>query len=217
MNNGTSRFSILRGNGQGGLAASETYLVGSNTGSGAGGYASLAIDAGDINGDGFLDIVTSDFGNASWTLYLNQGDGTYGNRSTLRTTEAGSDATFHDRDKDGDLDITGIDELDDLIKLFETVGTPTHVNPHRIAAPSLRHFRYDPGSKSFRFDLAAPGSMNVALLASDGRVVRALPPATFGAGWGLYSLSQRQLPTGVHFFRVTVNNQSIEDRLVWVK
>jgi hypothetical protein len=217
VNNGISSFSLHRGNGQGSLGAAESYLVGSNSGSGAGGYASLAIDGGDINGDGYADIVTSDFGNASWTLYLNDGAGKFGNRRTLRTTRAGSDATFHDRDRDGDLDITGIDEIDDLIKLFDNVGTPINVNPQRFAAPGFRSFRFDPISKSFLFDLSAPAKMRVSILATDGRTLKILPSRNYGSGRNAYALPTRQMAPGVHFYRVNVNNQSFEDRLVWLK
>ena len=43
-------------------------------------------------------------------------------RRTLAATKAGSCAILHDRDRDGDLDITGVDEKDDKILLWENPG-----------------------------------------------------------------------------------------------
>jgi hypothetical protein len=40
----------------------------------------------------------------------------------LKASSAGSCAILHDRDNDGDLDITGVDEIDDFIFLYENVG-----------------------------------------------------------------------------------------------
>ena len=59
---------------------------------------------------------------ADFTLFENFGDGTFGNPRTLKASSAGSCAILHDRDNDGDLDITGVDEIDDFIFLYENVG-----------------------------------------------------------------------------------------------
>lgn len=66
-----------------------------------------------------LDAITSNISGKNFTLYENLGDGSFGNPRTLAASGAGSCAIIHDRDNDGDLDITGVDEIDDLIVLFE--------------------------------------------------------------------------------------------------
>jgi len=81
---------ILLGDGKGGLGTVTAYPVGSNP---------LAVDVGDIDGDGTLISPR-----------------------TLPRSGSGSCAVIHDRDRDGDLDITGIDEKTDKIVLFENPG-----------------------------------------------------------------------------------------------
>jgi hypothetical protein len=78
----------------------------------------LSVDLGDVDGDLDLDIVTSNFSGANFTLYENDGTGVFINRNDLPSNQAGSCAVFHDRDNDGDMDMTGIDELQDLLILF---------------------------------------------------------------------------------------------------
>lgn len=83
----------------------------------------LSIDMGDIDGDGDLDVVTSNYSSADYTLYENDGTGVLINRRDLLASAAGSCSVFHDRDNDGDLDMTGVDEEDDLLILFENKKT----------------------------------------------------------------------------------------------
>ena len=89
----------------------------------------MAVDIGDVDGDGDLDAITSNISGKNLTLYENLGDGSFGNPRTLAASGAGSCAIIHDRDNDGDLDITGVDEIDDLIFLFE--NRPTGGRPRR--------------------------------------------------------------------------------------
>jgi len=58
------------------------------------------------------------FTGANFTLYENDGTEFFINRNDLPSIQAGSCAVFHDRDNDGDMDMTGIDELQDLLILF---------------------------------------------------------------------------------------------------
>ncbi len=105
-------LAILSGDGTGGLSAPQVQSTG--------GFP-LAVDVGDLDGDGDLDIVTSNFRSADFTVFQNDG-GAVSQFGTLPATAAGSCAILHDRDGDGDLDMTGIDELDDLVFLFVNPG-----------------------------------------------------------------------------------------------
>ena len=75
-------------------------------------------------GQGGCDVVTSEYRGRSFTVYENAGDGTLIRPRTLPADVAGSCAIIHDRDLDGDLDITGVDEIADKIFLFVNPGKP---------------------------------------------------------------------------------------------
>ena len=81
----------------------------------------LAIDLGDLDGDGDLDVISSNYNGGNFSLYENVGSGTFENLQTLDSEIAGSCAIFHDRNHDGRMDITGIDELADVLIFFENL------------------------------------------------------------------------------------------------
>jgi len=109
---GANVASIVMGDGAGGLLPATTYATGTFP---------IAIDLGDLNGDGLLDLAASSFG-ADFDLYRNLGNGLMGNHTTLSAVTAGSCTVLHDRDGDGDVDVTGIDELADRVYLFRQDG-----------------------------------------------------------------------------------------------
>jgi hypothetical protein len=116
-NSSGSSFSVVLCDSLGNLSSPTNYAVGSFP---------LSVDLGDVDGDLDLDIVTSNFTGGNFTLYENDGTGVFINRNDLPSNQAGSCAVFHDRDNDGDMDMTGIDELQDLLILF-TNGPVTDV------------------------------------------------------------------------------------------
>ena len=134
-NSYTDEAAVIFGDGQGNLSPPTLYPVV--------GFP-LDINLGDIDGDGDLDLVISSLGVAhdhddnrallfasltsvdedtgAWTIYENDGYGNFGNPRILYSANAASCATLHDRDRDGDLDLTGIDESDDYIYVFDNIG-----------------------------------------------------------------------------------------------
>jgi len=116
-NSSGSSFSVVLCDSVGNLSSPTNYSVGAFP---------LSVDLGDVDGDLDLDIVTSNFSGANFTLYENDGTGVFINRNDLPSNQAGSCAVFHDRDNDGDMDMTGIDEREDLLILF-TNGPVTDV------------------------------------------------------------------------------------------
>jgi VCBS repeat protein/Big-like domain-containing protein len=105
---GANQAGVVMGNGLGGLSAATTYMTGSFP---------IAIELGDLNGDESLDLGVSCFG-ADFDLYRNNGNGVFGNHTVLPAPTAGSCMTLHDRDGDGDIDVTAVDELADRVLLF---------------------------------------------------------------------------------------------------
>jgi hypothetical protein len=117
-NSSSSSFSVVLCDTTGNLSLPVNYTVG---------QFPISVDLGDVDGDLDLDIVTSNFTGANFTLYENDGTGVFINRNDLPSNQAGSCAVFHDRDNDGDMDMTGIDEMQDLLILF-TNNPATEVN-----------------------------------------------------------------------------------------
>jgi FG-GAP-like repeat/Bacterial Ig-like domain len=73
-----------------------------------------AIDFGDLDGDGDLDVVVSSF-TGLWALYRNDGTGHLTLESTVTPTSASSCAVLLDIDNDRDLDLVLIDENADQL------------------------------------------------------------------------------------------------------
>ncbi len=117
-NSSNSSFSVVLCDSTGNLSLPVNYTVG---------QFPISVDLGDVDGDLDLDIVTSNFTGNNFSLYENDGTGVFINRNDLPSNLAGSCAVFHDRDNDGDMDMTGIDERQDLLILF-TNNPVTDVN-----------------------------------------------------------------------------------------
>lgn len=120
-NSSGDNVAIVRGNGAGGLLPATHVNVGSFP---------LAIDAGDLDGDGAHDLVASNYASGNFTVLWNNGSGSFGSPLTLNAPRAGSCALLVDYDRDGDLDVIGVDEVDDRALLFrQTNAPPPNVQP----------------------------------------------------------------------------------------
>ncbi|NNK80091.1 MAG: hypothetical protein HKO93_01220, partial [Flavobacteriales bacterium] len=157
-NSGADLISIHLGDGAGGLAAPDNMFTG--------GFP-LAIDFGDLDGDGDLDVISSNYSGGDFTLYENLGTGEFDNERTLQAEIAGSCAIFHDRNNDGVMDITGIDELADVLIFFEnqSVGLDERREETFMVSPN-------PFSGSFTLNLGPQHGLEVIhLMDVNGRRV----------------------------------------------
>jgi FG-GAP-like repeat len=112
---------IMLGNGDGTFTVGATYPMGTSS------YQAGPILAGDLNGDGFLDLVTGCGSDTSWKLcvILGNGDGTFGSPRQFGT---GGNVALADLNHDGILDLvvtynTGYDIGDIAVWLGKGDGT----------------------------------------------------------------------------------------------
>ncbi len=107
----TDDISIVRTDGSGGLQFDAQYIVGDFP---------VAIDLGDIDGDGDLDFISSNVSESNYVLMENDGSGSFVNPRIYPTVVGGmaACATIHDRNNDGAMDITMIDESEDVVLLY---------------------------------------------------------------------------------------------------
>jgi len=132
--------SILLGDGTGKLSAATTHTTDPFT---------LSSDLGDLDGDGDLDWVTSSF-DGDWSLFLNQGDGTFMLDREFSAPMAASCALLGDFDNDFDLDLALVDEQADLFITMSNDGAD--IPPFQIN-PGLSGAWYNPDSSGQGFFL----------------------------------------------------------------
>ena len=108
-NDGTANF--LFGN-RGGLKFEEVGLASGVAGNAEGGFqAGMGVACGDLDGDGRVDLVVTNFYGESSTFYQNLGGGMFGDRSTgiglsaSTRTLLGFGASLFDANNDGHLDL----------------------------------------------------------------------------------------------------------------
>ncbi|MGK0279873.1 MAG: hypothetical protein ACI9RU_002653, partial [Litorivivens sp.] len=159
-NAGGANVSIHFGDGLGGLGAPTYYSTGDFP---------LAIDLGDLDGDGDLDFISSNYFSVNFTLYENMGDGTYLNPRTYDAYGAGSCAIFHDRNNDGIMDMTCIDEIDDLVLLYDN-------SPVTEVSESIDKNRFEvwpnPASDFIEIQGEQGTTVDVKIISLDGRIIQ---------------------------------------------
>ncbi|MCY2953138.1 MAG: VCBS repeat-containing protein, partial [Planctomycetota bacterium] len=96
---------VLLGNGDGTFQTQRTFAVGHTPGSF--GYSPNSVAVGDMNRDGHLDLVTSNYMDDSVSVLLGNGDGTFQEATTfdVASKSGPSSATLADLDGDGNLDL----------------------------------------------------------------------------------------------------------------
>jgi FG-GAP-like repeat/Bacterial Ig-like domain/Secretion system C-terminal sorting domain len=210
-NSSGSSASVILGDGLGGLQPAVNYPAGDFP---------LAIDLGDIDGDGDLDLVVSSYLGHDWSVYENNGSGTFINLRTLQASSAGSCATLYDRDNDGDLDFAGIDEVDDLLFIFDNRPTAGIGGTRIFSESSMLKQNYpNPFNPSTRidFEVAEAGPVTLHLYDAVGRELRTLVDESFIPGAHQMVLDGAGLASGVYFYRLTTAHSSLVRKLVVMK
>lgn len=105
--NGGTGIYIVMGNGNGTFAAMSLAIVGTNT---------AGILAGDINGDGILDLAVGEYNNSQPTrILLGNGNGSFRSASSVAMGISPGSHIFGDFNGDGKMDIAGSDGIGNTI------------------------------------------------------------------------------------------------------
>lgn len=189
-NSQDNSMSVAFGDGTGSLSGVQSYSTGNFS-------FSIAIDAGDIDGDGDLDLVVSNFSTADYRLFENDGSGNFGNVRIYPAAAAGSCVVLHDRDNDGDLDMSAIDEMQDVLILFTNNGLVTAPAPLTVSEMAVTAFPNPARDEvTIRASLPQPRRLSLRILDLRGRVIHAatLPKARQHA----YAWRPDKLPAGFY-------------------
>ena len=218
-NSSGSSFSVVLCDSMGNLSSPINYIVGSFP---------ISVDLGDVDGDLDLDIVTSNFTGANFTLYANDGTGVFINRNDLPSNQAGSCAVFHDRDNDGDMDMTGIDELQDLLILF-TNNPVTDVNEEKLLPEKFILYQNypNPFNPSTKIKFTIPDviasetkqSQQVTLKVYDvlGNEITTLVNEEKPAGEYEVEFDGKGLPSGIYFYTLRAGTFSETKKMILLK
>ena len=214
-NSNTNTVAIHFGNGSGGLGATISVACDNFP---------LAIDTGDIDGDGDLELVTSNYTGGTWNIFSNT-NGVFGGKKTLNASSAGSCVVLHDRDNDGDLDLTGLDEIDDFLYFWENVGSASGV-PNPAAPSSMALFQNHPNpfnpSTLLRFQLDKDANVSLDVYDAAGAYVTTLASGpyvrgTYEARWDGTDARGTRVGSGVYFARLAGSGATVTRKMVLLK
>jgi hypothetical protein len=104
---------VYRGNGNGTFGTGESWQIGSGP---------YTIAAGDLDGDGAIDLAISYFQSTRLDLLFNKGDGTFDPLMQLTVGNFAYGVTVADTDADGDNDIVTANWNDDTVTLHRNNG-----------------------------------------------------------------------------------------------
>jgi hypothetical protein len=209
----TNRIGVIFGNGAGGLSGVTTYTSGNFP---------LAMDIGDVDGDNDLDLISSCYGSGNYKVYSNQGNGVFSNNPlTLPASSAGSCITVHDRDNDGDLDLAGIDEIDDLLFIFDnnsSIGISVISGEVPKAFGLQQNFPnpFNPSTR-IRFDIPESRYTTLKIYNAEGREISTLVDKELKPGIYEAVFESTYLPSGVYFYKLVSGESAESKKMVLVK
>ncbi len=99
------------------------------------GNSPTGLAAGDLNGDGNVDLVVSNSGDNTISVLLGKGDGTFTNGATYPVGNVPSQLTLADLNGDGKLDISVVNSTDNNVQVLLGEGDGTfRAGTYRVSA-----------------------------------------------------------------------------------
>ncbi len=208
-----NKIGVIFGNGTGGLSAVTTYNSGNFP---------LAMDIGDVDGDNDLDLISSCYGSGNYKVFENAGNGTFPNPPlTLPAASAGSCITVHDRDNDGDLDLAGIDEVADLLFIFDnnsSIGISI-ISTEIPKAYSLHQNYPNPFNPTTKigFEIPEQSFAELKIYNSLGKEIKTLVSEQLKPGIYEADFNSSNLPSGVYFYKLITKDYYESRKMVLLK
>jgi len=214
-----NRIGVLFGDGVGGLGTTVNYNSGNFP---------LAIDIGDVDGDNDLDLIASNYGAGTFSVFGNNGSGVFTNTPiTLPASEAGSCITVLDRDNDGDMDLAGIDEVDDLLFIFN--NGPVNIEPlsNGVSSSFVLSQNYpnpfNPETKikfeipEFPLNKGGQGVVSLKIYNSAGKEVQTLVNQQLVPGKYEITWNASAFDSGIYFYKIQSGNFVESKKMVLLK
>lgn len=204
---GSNKIGVIFGDGSGGLGTAVNYNSGNFP---------LAMDIGDIDGDNDLDLISSNYGSGTYSIFSNNGSGVFSNTPvTLPASSAGSCITVLDVDNDGDMDLAGIDEVDDLLFIFKnqlvSIEQISGIIPGEF---NLEQNYPNPFNPSTHLEFGIPdllasrseGFVSLKVYDILGKEVAVLINEKLSPGIYKATFNGSNLASGVYFYRLVVSS-----------
>jgi hypothetical protein len=192
-------FYVHLGVGDGTLAAPRYF----------GGGTTRAITLGDVDGDGHLDAAITDWDSDSASVFLGDGQGSFGSRIGLPAGNRCLTPALADLNRDGRLDLVVTNALSNSVSVFLGQPQSTSVGPDAGLGSELEGARPDPFVTGTRiaYRLAHGGRVRLSVFDLRGRELSVLEDAHRAAGSYAVSWEGRDrggdaVPPGVYFVRL---------------
>jgi hypothetical protein len=89
------------------------------------GESPMAVAVGDLNNDGFVDIVVTNDASSTISIFLNKGNGTFANKVDYPFSGAVYSIVIGDLNNDGKADLVATDGVNNLVSIFMNTSTTT--------------------------------------------------------------------------------------------
>jgi hypothetical protein len=151
-------------------------------------------------------------------------NGVFMNRQDFPASDAGSCAILHDIDNDGDLDFTGIDELDDFIYFWLNDPQVTDSGDTPVLRNGLDQNQPNPFNPTTRISyfVASESEVDLSIFDARGNFVTTLVRARESSGvkqvdWEGTTSRGIRVSSGVYFYRLVVGSERLVRKMTLVK